>query len=570
MSVTIEEFYKNNQLDYSFDEISYLKEHPDVEGFYQPYCRENAISEKHRLFFHYKAYTLPYLNHSSYNNNCIYLKPTQGLGNRLLMLDSAYAFAREFQYNKIYLCWVTSKGFSDESFDELFNIEKLPPNISIINEQEYEDSTSKFLILDQLFEQNPETLEYHTQIDKPELLSMIKEDSFCLNSYASIDWIFGIQLKHRYDFLKNYLEPSLELQQYINKYNVDKNYVGIHIRKGDAIIGPWAEHYKESKDEYFENIIRAYADTPIFLSTDSEEAEKYYIEKFNNIVVSDKNFVDPSLTVDDHKPLQKEAVIDMFLLSKTRQIYGTNWSTFNQISSIVGDINLELLTDKTQTNLERQTNISVVTVTKNRNNILKTSINSWLIHNDVQEIVIVDYSSDDFDKEYFENLDPRIKIIQVKGEEYFNLSKAYNIAIDNASNEQILKLDVDYFLNPYYQLSDWIHTNLETNVLTGDWREKTKDAGMGFIEHLNGFMFCNKSNLIKAGMYQGNQYGYGYDDCDLYSRLEKIGINRQTLQFKENFVPIFHIPHDDYHRSKNYQNKDIKQSLLKNQKQALK
>ena len=36
---------------------------------------------------------------------CIYLKPNQGLGNRLLLLDSAYAFAREFQYNKIYLVW---------------------------------------------------------------------------------------------------------------------------------------------------------------------------------------------------------------------------------------------------------------------------------------------------------------------------------------------------------------------------------------------------------------------------------------------------------------------------------
>ena len=568
MSITIEEFYKNNQLDYSFDEILYLKEHPDVEGFYQPYCKDNAISEKHRLFFHYNVYTLPYLNHSSYNNNCIYLKPTQGLGNRLLTLDSVYAFAREFQYNKIYLCWVASKGFSDETFDELFDINKLPPNIVLIDEKEYEDSTSKFLILDQLFEQNPETLEYHTQIDKPELLSSIKEDSFCLNSYASIDWIFGIQLKHRYDFLKNYLEPSLELQQYINKYNVDKNYVGIHIRKGDAIIGPWAEHYKESKDEYFENIIRAYADTPIFLSTDSEEAEKYYIEKFKNIVVSDKNFVDPSLTVDDHKPLQKEAVIDMFLLSKTRQIYGTNWSTFNQISSILGDINLELLTDKTQTNLERKTNISVVTVTKNRSNILKTSINSWLIHNDVQEIVIVDYSSDDFDKEYFENLDPRIKIIQVKGEKYFNLSKAYNIAIDNASHDMILKLDVDYIINPYNSLSDWLLIDSDKSFITGNWRENTKDNKIGFLEHLNGFCFIDKKHLIQVDKYQGNQHGYGYDDCDLYKRLERMGLQRITIKFNKNFVPIFHIPHSDDYRSKYYENKNIVDSLQKNMSES--
>ena len=68
-------------------------------------------------------------------------------------------------------------------------------------------------------------------------------------------------------FLKNYIHPSPELQKYISQCDVDKNYIGVHIRKGDAITGPWSKHYKESKDEYFENIIRAYVDTPVFLST---------------------------------------------------------------------------------------------------------------------------------------------------------------------------------------------------------------------------------------------------------------------------------------------------------------
>ncbi len=499
---------------------------------------------------------------------CIYLKPNQGLGNRLLMLDSAYAFAREFQYNKIYLCWVKSKGFSDESFGELFDLDQLPKNISLISDTQYNDAAKEFLNLDHLFTQNPDTLKYVVDIDINGLLKSI--NTFCLNSYASIDWIFGIQLKHRNMFLKNYIYPSPELKKYTNQCNVNKNYIGVHIRRGDAITGPWAKYYEESKDEYFENIIRAYSDTPIFLSTDSEATEKYYTEKFNNIVISNKNFTDPSLTVNDYKPLQKEAVIDMFLLSKTRKIYGTNWSTFNEISSIVGHTNLELLTDKTPTNLQRKTNISVVTVTKNRNKILKTSINSWLIHNDIKEIVIVDYSSDDFDQEYFENLDPRIKIIQVKGEEYFNLSKAYNIAIDNTSNDMILKLDVDYIINPYNSLSDLLLIDSDKSFITGCWTEKNKDNGIGFLENLNGFCFIDKKHLIQVNKYQGNQHGYGYDDCDLYKRLEGIGLQRITTKFNKNFVPIFHIPHSDDYRSKYYINKNIVESLQKNQKETLK
>lgn len=499
---------------------------------------------------------------------CIYLKPNQGLGNRLLTLDSAYAFAREFQYNKIYLCWVKSEGFSDESFGELFDLDQLPNNISLISDTQYNDAAKEFLNLDHLFTQDPDTLKYVVDIDINELLQSV--NTFCLNSYASIDWIFGIQLKHRHMFLKNYIHPSPELQKCISQCDVDKNYIGVHIRKGDAITGPWSKHYKESKDEYFENIIRAYVDTPVFLSTDSEATEKHYTQKFDNIVVSNKNFTDPSLTVNDNKPLQKEAAIDMFLLSKTRKIYGTNWSTFNEISSIVGDTNLELLTDKTPTNLQRKTNISVVTVTKNRNKILKTSINSWLIHNDIKEIVVVDYSSDDFDQEYFENLDPRIKIIQVKGEEYFNLSKAYNIAIDNTSNDMILKLDVDYIINPYNLLSDWLLIDSDKSFITGCWTEKNKDNGIGFLENLNGFCFIDKKNLIQVNKYQGNQHGYGYDDCDLYKRLEGIGLQRITIKFNKNFVPIFHIPHSDDYRSKHYKNKNIVESLQKNQKETLK
>lgn len=554
----IVEFYKTHNVPKNFKYLDYISKLDSFDEFYEPYCKNNNVSNSQKAYFHCFKYS-----------RCIYVKPRQGLCNRLLLLDSLYALAKQCNFVHIFICWAKTEGFSSETFESIFDINELPDNISFVDEKEYQACTKHLFVLDKYFAQNKETLEYeiYEYNSKQDLFKQIEMQSFCVDTWASIDWIFELNLKHRYELLKHYIKPSKDIQLDLQRYSVDREYIGLHIRKGDAFLSG-ETNYRESKAQGFLKVVEYYDDKKIFLSTDDEDIQTHYCDNYSNIVVSQKKFVDKNITISDCKPLQKEAAIDLFLLSRTSKIYGSYWSTFNYVASIIGqNENIQL---RKEFSIKRYRNITAICAIKNRFNIIKSSIHSWLQQEDIKEIIIVDYDSNDFDKHYIENLHKKIKVITVENQPYFHLSKAYNIAIENASNEQILKLDVDYFLNPYYQLSDWIHTNLETNVLTGDWREKTKDAGMGFIEHLNGFMFCNKSNLIKAGMYQGNQYGYGYDDCDLYSRLEKIGINRQTLQFKENFVPIFHIPHDDHHRSKNYQNKNIKQSLLKNQKQALK
>jgi hypothetical protein len=107
-------------------------------------------------------------------------------------------------------------------------------------------------------------------------------------------------------------------------------------------------------------------------------------------------------------------------------------------------------------------NLSAVVGLKNRSRVLQASINFWLMKPEIKEIVIVDCSSSDFNSKYFESLDKRIKIIRLHDEEYFNLSKVYNIGIENCTYENILKLDVDYILNPYIDLCDWLSFDLES------------------------------------------------------------------------------------------------------------
>jgi hypothetical protein len=59
MILDINEFYKINKINDSFNEVLYKKAYPETENFYQPYCRDNFIDEKHRLYFHYHLYNKP-------------------------------------------------------------------------------------------------------------------------------------------------------------------------------------------------------------------------------------------------------------------------------------------------------------------------------------------------------------------------------------------------------------------------------------------------------------------------------------------------------------------------------
>ena len=53
MNVDIEDFYNNNECNQFFDELNYAKLYPESREFYQPYCEQNNISEKQRLYYHW-------------------------------------------------------------------------------------------------------------------------------------------------------------------------------------------------------------------------------------------------------------------------------------------------------------------------------------------------------------------------------------------------------------------------------------------------------------------------------------------------------------------------------------
>ena len=55
-AISIDKFYELNLLDEAFDEVEYARIVPETINFYQPYCNNNFISDKKRLYYHYNMY----------------------------------------------------------------------------------------------------------------------------------------------------------------------------------------------------------------------------------------------------------------------------------------------------------------------------------------------------------------------------------------------------------------------------------------------------------------------------------------------------------------------------------
>jgi SAM-dependent methyltransferase len=201
-------------------------------------------------------------------------------------------------------------------------------------------------------------------------------------------------------------------------------------------------------------------------------------------------------------------------------------------------------------------NLSLLVGVKNRFNQLKISIQSWINQKAIKEIVIIDWDSDDLDANYLKSLSSKIKLIQYKDKQNYHISKVINESINNTNHEYIIKADVDYVFNGYYQLNEWLDINWDTEFMTGSskWTDATN---LGFLKYLNGLLICKKQHILDVGMYDESYTNYGGEDSNLYNRLQEKGLTRKFMPFTDNIIPVYHNPHTDYKRVEFYKDKVI-------------
>lgn len=223
--------------------------------------------------------------------------------------------------------------------------------------------------------------------------------------------------------------------------------------------------------------------------------------------------------------------------------------------------------------------ISLICACKNRNQPLQIALTSWLLRPEITEIIIVDWDSDEA-LSPLTKLDPRIKVITVRNQKYFNQPQPLNLAASIATGDYILKVDCDYVFSPYYNFFESYHID-ETNFVSGKHDMKSYEVFNGeqyvvdkdnmslleLVEYVNsysqffrplmGILFVSKKNFDKIGGYNESlgKY-YAYEDNEIFHRLRVLGLKEKKLKFDYN---ILHIPHSDKKRVENFEGYDSEQ-----------
>jgi glycosyltransferase involved in cell wall biosynthesis len=195
--------------------------------------------------------------------------------------------------------------------------------------------------------------------------------------------------------------------------------------------------------------------------------------------------------------------------------------------------------------------VSIFTAVMNREDRLKESLDSWLQHDawmerhgrrGVDEIVIVDWSSDSpVNVDGFDGR-PEIRLFRVEGEEDWILSQAFNLAASLSRGKFLLKMDADYKVVDHI-FWDSIFPIPEGRYCHGSWK-----VG-GNAKYLNGFMAVRRDDFFRVNGYNERIVTYGWDDTDLYQRLDE----SLTPIVVEDFIGLYHEPHDDGMRVGNQQ-----------------
>jgi len=198
--------------------------------------------------------------------------------------------------------------------------------------------------------------------------------------------------------------------------------------------------------------------------------------------------------------------------------------------------------------------VSICTACMNREELLIQALETW-INIPVKEIIIVDWSSLNPLKSILAKFqDPRIKILEVLGKQYYNQSKASNLKVRASSGNTILSIDCDIKLS-----TDFFETHSmdEKVFYHGDVRKHPGTTGTCLM---------SRKMFLESNGYNEFMNGWGYHDLDFYKRLVSIGFEEKYIQD----TSIQHIEHEESSRVINYEMKNKLFSNIENKKIAKK
>ena len=181
---------------------------------------------------------------------------------------------------------------------------------------------------------------------------------------------------------------------------------------------------------------------------------------------------------------------------------------------------------------------SLIAVSSNRTASLASVLPSWLAGHGLLEIVVVDWGSEPpLSLERLLTLEganassgasagPRVRLVRAPWETAWTLARAYNLAAQFARGATLLKVDADTRLHPAVLENQ----TLPPSHFGRGCRDRAPDANS---RHLNGVALVRAAHFAAVGGYDERMAHYGYDDTDLYARLQsELNLSSLCLDYR--------------------------------------
>lgn len=171
--------------------------------------------------------------------------------------------------------------------------------------------------------------------------------------------------------------------------------------------------------------------------------------------------------------------------------------------------------------------VSVVTGCRNRESFLLQTLPTWLATGVIDEVVVVDWSSSRSLAEVllpFLDRYPQLVLATVRDQQRWHGTKAYNLGVQLASGEVLLRLDSDVVLED----SKFFEHN---PIKSGQFRAEIDLNLHPFPLGLWGTLLAFHSDVLRVNGYNERLVGYGWEDIDLFLRLSRFGRSREFLVY---------------------------------------
>jgi len=207
--------------------------------------------------------------------------------------------------------------------------------------------------------------------------------------------------------------------------------------------------------------------------------------------------------------------------------------------------------------------VSLIAACRDRTSFLLKALPSWRkALSLMDEIIVVDWSTSSDMLQVSEldvvGKDDRITVIKVVGQDDWVLSRAYNLASKFAGNQLLLKVDCDTMLEQGFLAA---HPLNESSVYYRTFWRLARDENE---RHLNGVFYMPRSLFEDVQGYDERLVTYGWDDTDLFSRLER---EARAISRTFQYDRLHHIRHDDETRAANQV--DVSNPMVQTQMNSL-